>query len=451
MSRRTGFDEAFLWGAATSAHQIEGSPLADGAGPSNWYRFSHEPGRTHRGETADVACDHYRRWEQDVELMRWLGLSAYRFSVSWSRVMPEGTGAVNREGLDFYERLVDRLLESGISPMVTLYHWDLPAALEDRGGWLSPDAEHWFADYASLLFRTLDDRVPLWVTLNEPWVIVDAGHLFGTHAPGHRSLEEVPRVSMNLLRAHGAAVRAYRATGRHQIGLVVNLEPKEPASDDPEDVAACKRVDAYMNRAYLDPVLLGTHPPEMPEVFGPAWNAVAAEDLASVHEPLDFLGINYYTRAVVQHDDDGLPARASSVRQRGAPYTETGWEVHSPSLTRVLRWVRDRYGPIPLYVTENGAAFADPSAASGPTVEDPLRVDYYREHLRAVREARASGVDVRGYFAWSLLDNYEWSHGYSKRFGLFHVDFTSQRRTPKTSADFYRRVIASRGAVLDDD
>jgi beta-glucosidase len=210
-------------------------------------------------------------------------------------------------------------------------------------------------------------------------------------------------------------------------------------------------VDAYMNRAYLDPVLRGNHPPEMPEIFGPAWDEVAAEDLTPVRERLDFLGINYYTRAVVRHDDAALPAGAAPVRQRGTLYTETDWEVHPPSLTRVLRWVDERYGPIPLYVTENGAAFADPPLASGPRVEDPLRVDYYREHLRAVRDARAAGVDVRGYFAWSLLDNYEWSHGYSKRFGLFHVDFESQRRTPKTSAAFYRRVIASRGAVLDDD
>lgn len=446
-----GFDDGFLWGAATSAHQIEGSPLADGAGPSNWYRFSHQPGRTHRGQTADVACDHYRRWEEDVERMRWLGLSSYRFSISWSRVLPEGTGPVNRAGLDFYDRLVDRLLEFGIQPMVTLYHWDLPAALEDRGGWLSPDAENWFADYAALLFGALDDRVPRWATLNEPWVIVDAGHVHGTHAPGHRSLEEAARVSVNLLRAHAAAVRAYRALGRHEIGLVVNLEPKEPATDDPADVAACQRADAYMNRAYLDPVILGSHPPELPEVYGPAWSAVAEEDLTPLTEPLDFLGINYYTRAVVRHDDSALPARAAPVRQPGALYTETDWEVHPSSLAKVLRWVHERYGPIPLYVTENGAAFADPPTASGATVGDPLRVEYFREHLRALRRARAEGVDLRGYFAWSLLDNYEWSHGYSKRFGLFHVDYRTQGRTPKASAEYYRRVIASGGAALDEE
>jgi len=444
----TGFPENFLWGAATSAYQIEGSPLADGAGPSNWHRFSHTPGRTHEGETGDVACDHYRRYREDVELMKWLGLGAYRFSLSWSRILPEGTGRTNPKGLDFYARLVDRLLGRGIQPLVTLYHWDLPAALDDRGGWLNPDIVHWFADYAETAFRAFGDRVPMWTTLNEPWVVADAGYLHGVHAPGHRSVAETPVVAHHLLRAHGAAVRVYRTGWKQRIGLVVNLEPKYPASEAPEDLAAVERSDAYMNRQYLDPVLLGRYPEALSEIFGAAWPAFPAHDLELIHQPIDFLGINYYTRSVVRNDPDSPPVRASAVRQAGSTYTATGWEVHPPGLTRVLEWVKEHYGDLPLYITENGAAFDDPPRAVGARIEDPARVHYCREHLLAAREAIRRGVDLRGYFAWSLLDNYEWSQGYSKRFGLVHVDFRTQRRTPKASAHYYRDVIRSNGAVL---
>ncbi|HEY2798920.1 MAG TPA: family 1 glycosylhydrolase, partial [Thermoanaerobaculia bacterium] len=266
------FPEGFLWGAATSAYQVEGSPLADGAGPSIWHRFSHTPGLVRGGDTGDVACDHYRRWPEDVEWMRRLGLTAYRFSLSWSRILPEGTGAVNARGLDFYSRLVDALLEAGISPLATLYHWDLPAALEDRGGWLNRDVAPWFADYAAAAARALADRVPMWATLNEPWVIADGGYLVGKLAPGHRNLYEVPIVSHNLLRAHGAAVDALRAeAGAARIGLVVNLEPKHPATESAADREATRRSDAEMNRQYLDPALLGRHPEELPAIFGEAW------------------------------------------------------------------------------------------------------------------------------------------------------------------------------------
>ena len=265
------FPDGFLWGAATSAYQIEGSPLADGAGPSIWHRFSHTPGRTTNGETGDVAVDHYHRWADDVQLMRDLGLSAYRFSISWSRILPQGTGALNAAGLAFYDRLVDALLAAGIQPMVTLYHWDLPAALDDRGGWLNGDIANWFADYVTTVVRALDDRVTLWNTLNEPWVVSDGGYLHGALAPGHRNLYEAPIASHNLLRAHGRAVQAYRAVGKHRIGIVVNLEPKYPASDDPADLAATARADAYMNRQFLDPMLLGRYPDELAEIFGEAW------------------------------------------------------------------------------------------------------------------------------------------------------------------------------------
>jgi len=447
MSAESLFPADFLWGAATSAYQIEGSPLADGAGPSIWHEFAHTPGRTCDGNTGDVACDHYRRYRDDVALMGELGLNAYRFSASWSRVLPEGRGRVNPPGLGFYERLVDALLEQGIQPMLTLYHWDLPAALDRLGGWLNPDSAHWFADYAQLLFRALDDRVKLWVTLNEPWVVVDGGYLHGVLAPGQRNLFAAPRASHHLLRAHAAAVQAYRATGRHQIGLVVNLEPKYPATETTEDLAATMRADAYWNRQYLDPVFLGAYPPELGEIFGAAWPAFPAADLDFIRQPLDFLGVNYYSRQVVRHDPQDWPLQAARVRQPQQTYTSLDWEVYPPGLTDLLEWVAHRYGPLPLYITENGAAFYDPPHATG-RVDDPLRQRYLRDHLRAALEARQKGVDLRGYFAWSLLDNFEWAHGYSPRFGLVHVDYATQQRTIKGSGRFYAKVIHSQGAAL---
>ncbi|HLS47118.1 MAG TPA: GH1 family beta-glucosidase [Gemmatimonadales bacterium] len=445
----TEFPEHFLWGAATSAYQVEGSPLADGAGPSIWHRFAHTPGLTANGETGDIACDHYQRYETDVRLMRDLGLNAYRFSIAWSRIFPAGTGPVNRAGLGFYDRLVDALLAAGIQPCATLYHWDLPAALDDRGGWLNPDVAEWFGDYADTVVRALGDRVGLWATLNEPWVVTDGGYLFGPLAPGHRNLFEAPLASHNLLRAHGRGVQAARAAGARQVGLVVNLEPKYPASSDPDDVAAAERSDAYMNRQYLDPVFHGRYPAEMPAIFGPAWPDFPAADFELIRAPIDFLGINYYTRGVMRHAPAVAPLRAERVPQRTRIITETGWEVHPESLTRVLEWVRDEYGNIPLYITENGAAFYDSPYAIDGAVEDPLRVAYIQWHLRAAHTALSRGVDLRGYFAWSLLDNFEWSLGYARRFGIVHVNFETQERTPKSSARYYSEVIRTRGAALD--
>ncbi len=442
------FPEGFLWGAATSAYQIEGSPLADGAGPSIWHRFAHSPGLTAGGETGDVACDHYRRYAADVGLMRELGLNAYRFSISWSRVLPEGRGRVNGPGLAFYDRLVDALLAAGIQPCATLYHWDLPAALDDRGGWLNPDIAHWFAEYAGAAVRGLGDRVPLWTTLNEPWVVTDGGYLNGPLAPGHRSLFETPIASHNLLRAHGHGTLAARAAGARQVGLVVNLEPKYPASDSPADLAATRRAEAYMNRQYLDPVFHGRYPAELPGMFGAAWPAAAESDLDVIRTPIDFLGVNYYTRSVTRDAPGRPPLHAAPVPQAERIVTETGWEVFPDALTRTLEWVKQEYGNIPLYVTENGAAFYDAPFAIDGRVDDPLRVAYYRWHIAAAHEAIRRGVDLRGYFAWSLLDNFEWSLGYAKRFGLIHVNFATQERTLKASAHLYREVIRTRGRCL---
>ena len=439
------FPARFLWGAATSAYQVEGSPLADGAGPSIWHSFSHTPGRTANGDTGDVACDHYHRFREDVLLMKELGLSAYRFSIAWARVLPQGTGAVNAAGLGFYDRLVDALLERGIAPCATLYHWDLPAALDERGGWLHRDVAHWFAEYASVMAKALGDRVALWATLNEPWVVAVAGYLTGVHAPGHQSLAEAAVAAHNLLRAHGAGLQALRAEGARQAGLVVNLEPKVPATESPADLAATGRADAWMNRQFLDPVFLGRYPEELEHIYGADRPGFPPEDLALIRQPLDWLGINYYTRGVTRNAPAAQPVGAETVRVDGHQYTALDWEVHPPALTDVLVQVRDRYGPVPLYITENGAAFDDPPAVIGDLLDDPLRVEYYREHLRAARRAIEQGVDLRGYFAWSLLDNFEWGHGYSKRFGICRVDFATQRRTLKSSGRFYARVIGTHG------
>jgi beta-glucosidase len=449
MTQSYRFPPGFHWGAATSAYQIEGSPLADGAGPSIWERFAHTPGMMANGDTGDVACDHYRRYKDDVQLMRALGLQGYRFSIAWARVLPEGTGRINPKGVDFYSRLVDELLENGIEPNATLFHWDLPAALDDRGGWLNRDSAHWFAEYASVMYKALDDRVKRWSTLNEPWVVTDGGYLHGKLAPGHRSKYEAPIATHNLMRASGAGIQAYRALGKHEIGVVFNIEPKYPASHSSDDIAATRRAHAYMNEQFADPALLGSYPPELKEIFGPAWPDFPEEDFQLTKQKVDYVGINYYTRAVVKNDPEAYPLKAVPVRQPNVTHTETGWEVYEQGFTDTLTWFKQRYGDIPLYITENGSAFYDAPVAEGDVVEDPLRTSYLRKHLQAVHHAIQQGVDIRGYYAWSLLDNLEWSLGFAKRFGLYHVDFATQRRTPKATAKFYTKVIESNGAVLD--
>ena len=403
------------------------------------------PGMVLNGDTGDVACDHYNRFGEDVVLMRELGLKAYRFSISWSRILPEGTGRVNQKGIDFYSRLVDGLLESGIEPFATLYHWDLPAALDDRGGWVNRDIASWFAEYAEVMFQALDGRIRHWATLNEPWVVADAGYLYGVHAPGHRSRFEAPLVSHNLMRAHGSAVSLYRSIGKHQIGLVVNLEPKYPASEKAEDRNATRLADAYMNRQYLDPLFKGSYPEEMSEMFEDAWPEFPAEDFDSIRQPIDFLGINYYTRGIMKADPASHVEKATRVKNDYATHMTIGWEVFPQGLTDILLQVRNQYGDIPIYITENGSTFYDPPVAEDDRLEDPLRVSYLRKHLGAIHEAIAKGVNLKGYFAWSLLDNFEWGQGYSKRFGIVHVDFSTQKRTVKNSGRLYQEVIRNNG------
>ncbi len=441
------FPPGFLWGAATSAYQIEGSPLADGGGESIWHRFAREPGRVRDPEAVAIASDHYRRWPEDLQLMQTLGLNAYRFSLSWARVLPAGTGEVNRAGLDFYRRLVDGLLAAGIRPCLTLYHWDLPAALEDRGGWLNPDCAGWFADYAAIVHAALGDRVAMWATLNEPWVVMDAGYVHGCHAPGHRSLAEAARVAHNLLRAHAAGLAALRAAGAGELGIVLNLEPKHAASESAADRAAVRRADAYMNGFFLDALMTGAYPALLAERFGADWPAIPAADLERIQQPLDWIGVNYYTRSVVRHDAQAGFLAAASVRQSAALHTETDWEVYPAGLGEVLDRVWQAARPLPIYVTENGAAFADPPPAADGRIADPLRGAYLQAHLREAQAALARGVDLRGYFAWSLLDNLEWAEGLSKRFGIVGVDPVSRQRRIKDSGRLYAEIIRAGGRM----
>ncbi|RBY85933.1 GH1 family beta-glucosidase [Blastococcus sp. TF02A-26] len=442
------FPPGFSFGAATAAYQIEGAVDADGRGPSIWDTFSHTPGRTHEGDTGDVACDHYRRYPEDIALMADLGLDAYRFSVAWPRVMPSGAGRVEQRGLDFYRRLVDGLLDTGITPWLTLYHWDLPQALEDRGGWADRDTALRFADYAAVVHSALGDRVPHWSTLNEPMCSALLGYMAGQHAPGRRDPVAAARAVHHLLLGHGLATRELRAAGADSVGITLNFTPMSAASASPADVDAARRLDGQQNRMFLLPVVTGEYPADVVADLAEAGAPLPVEDgdLDVVATPVDWLGVNYYFRSVVS----ALPEptgkatpfigaeRIDDVAPPG-PTTTMGWAVTPEAFTDLLLWLRGIAPTLPMVITENGSAWADAPGADG-RVEDPERVDYLVRHLAAVAAAMEQGADVRGYFAWSLMDNFEWARGYAQRFGLVHVDYATQRRTPKHSAAVYRDI-----------
>jgi beta-glucosidase len=445
MTDTSRFPDDFLWGTATSAYQIEGCTLADGAGPNIWHRFSHEPGMTLAGATGDIACDHYNRYAEDVALMADLGIQAYRFSIAWARVLPKGRGRVNTKGLSFYDRLIDTLVGRGIRPFITLYHWDLPLELENKGGWLNDDTAKWFGDYADLMYRAFCDRVPYWMTINEPAVVMEKGYVSGVYAPGHRNAAEAPTVARNLLRAHGYAVQAYRDRGDGCIGIAVNIQPKHPATPSPGDTAAAQRANAWRNLQFLDAILLGKVPDELPEMFGRDWRGLTPEDVALIHQPIDYIGVNYYTRVVVSEDLEAVPLRAKRIVQ-STTSTLIGWEVYPAGLTETLVAIDQRYDGVPIYITECGAAFKDPVAQDGQDVLDPERVEFFRQHIIAAYKAIEEGVDLRGFFVWSLLDNFEWNSGYTMPFGLVQVDFETQQRIVKSSGRFYADVARSNGA-----
>jgi beta-glucosidase len=441
------FPTDFLFGAATAAFQIEGATAEDGRGESIWDRFCRTPGKVLHGDTADIACDHYHRLEGDLDLVRELGLSAYRFSIAWPRVMPNGR-TPNPKGLDFYERVVDALLARGIAPMATLYHWDLPQALEDAGGWPARATAEAFASYADLAARRLADRVAHWVTINEPWCSAFVGYLEGRHAPGIQDLSLSLAAAHHLLLGHGLAVPALRAAGARSIGAVVNLSHAHPATERPEDLAATARVDGHENRWFLEPLRNGHYPEDMLTWYGERADltALRSEDLTTIAVPTDFLGINFYERHVVAHDPEE-PIHLACKLPVPPPVTAGGCAIRPDALRDVLVRVHRDYGAPVIYITENGAGFADYVDPEGG-VDDLERVEYFRGYLGAVEEAIVAGADVRGYFAWSLFDNFEWALGYSLRFGLIFVDFGTQRRIPKASARFYAAVARSHGQHL---
>ncbi|HEX6871340.1 MAG TPA: family 1 glycosylhydrolase [Micromonosporaceae bacterium] len=461
------FPAGFRWGAATAAYQIEGAVATDGRTPSIWDTFSETPGRVVGGHTGHIATDHYHRYRDDVALMRRLGLAAYRFSVSWSRVQPAGAGPANPAGLDFYRRLVDELLDQGIEPWLTLYHWDLPQPVEQAGGWPARDTAARFADYVALVHGALGDRVTNWITLNEPWCSSFLGYGSGAHAPGRREPAAAVAAAHHLLLGPGLAVSAIRAgSPQAQVGTTLNLYAVSPASDSPDDHEAARRVDGLGNRFFLDPVLRGRYPADVLDDLRPVTDCafIREGDLATIAVPLSFLGINYYSRHVgaaphpgpgglVGWAGDGAGTAypgSAGVRfvKRGLPTTEMGWEIDADGLTEVLLRVAREYPSLPLFITENGAAFPDQVAPDG-SVPDPQRQAYLGAHLRACHDAIEQGVPLGGYFAWSLLDNYEWAWGYTRRFGLVYVDYASQARTPKASAHWYSGVIARHG-LLDE-
>jgi beta-glucosidase len=431
------FPREFVWGAATAAFQIEGATHADGRGESIWDRFCSIPGKVANGDTGDEACDHYHRWPEDLELMSRLGLEGYRFSIAWPRVQPEGRGRANRTGLDFYRRLVEGLLEREITPLATLYHWDLPQRLQDEGGWASRDVVDRFTEYAQLVFDGLGDLVDSWITHNEPWVTSFLGYGSGVKAPGVADWHSALAAAHHALLSHGRAARAFRAGGHTgELGITLDLTH---VSGEPE---AARRLDGHRNRWFLDAVLRGSYPVDMVELYeervGPL-DFVHDGDLHEIGAPIDFLGVNFYQPAVA-HPGDG-PLAVEETRADG-PRTAMGWTVEPRSLTTLLLRLRRDYGDVPLVITENGASFEDPPVDGNVVVEDPDRVAYLRDHIAAVELAVGEGVDVRGYYVWSLLDNFEWEHGYDSRFGIVAVDFASQRRTPKRSALWYRDLIA---------
>jgi beta-glucosidase len=449
------FPDGFVWGAATAAYQIEGAARDDGRGPSIWDTFSRTPGKVFAGHTGDVACDHYHRYVDDVALMAHLGLASYRFSVSWPRIQPDGSGPANPRGLDFYDRLVDELCGRNIEPVVTLYHWDLPQSLEDRGGWTARETAEFFAEYAATVHGRLGDRVRTWTTLNEPWCSAYLGYASGTHAPGRQDPAAAFAAVHHLLLAHGLGVDALRAAGADTLGITLNpasVIPADPASS--ADADAVRVVDGLHNRIFLDPILRGRYPADVLEHVGRfsdlAWLRDGDEKLIAA--PIDVLGVNYYSPAYVTARPGAPGGGPNYPGTEGieflpavGPVTDMGWQIEPAALTRLLERLGRDYPEVPLLITENGAAYPHGPDDGGERVADAERVSYLDGHLRAVHEAIGRGVDLRGYFVWSLMDNFEWAEGYRKRFGIIHVDYRSQRRVLKDSARWYREVIRRNG------
>jgi beta-glucosidase len=430
------FPQKFIWGAATAAYQIEGAWNEDGKGESIWDRFSHTPGKIINGDTGDIACNHYHRYPEDIALMRQIGLKAYRFSVSWTRILPTGFGCVNSAGLDFYDHLVDSLLAANIEPFITLHHWDYPQALYEKGGWINRDNLSYFSDYAAVLVKRLGDRIQRWTTFNEPGVIAEAGYGNGEQAPGISDWKTSHQVVHNLMVAHGLAVQAIRAINPAlEVGIVLSEWNVEPASDDPADIAVADQTWNTQETTFLHPIFRGYYHPSMVDSLADKFPEIKSGDMALISQKLDFLGINSYSRNVVNAQGEVKPIQ-------GSEYTDMDWEVCAPAFRRLLNRINKDYNLPPIYITENGAAFPDIVSADGK-IHDERRLDYLRQHISQVRLAMQDGVDVRGYFVWSLLDNFEWAVGNTKRFGIIRMDYETLKRTIKDSGEWYARVIAN--------
>ncbi len=440
------FSKEFLWGAATSSYQIEGAAKEDGRGLSIWDTFSHTLGKTINGDTGDAACDHYHKYREDVSMMVEIGLNSYLFSISWSRVFPHGEGAVNQKGIDFYNVLVDELIKNNIEPVAVLYHWDLPQALQDKGGWDNRNTIECFAEYAAFMFKSLGDRVKKWITFKEPWVVAFLGNLEGVHAPGFKDPTLAVRVSHNLMVSHAQAVQAFRQSGIRdgKISISLNLYPIYSFSESAEDKLAAKMADGYDNRWFLDPVLKGVYPEDMLEFFETKLDApeIMPGDMDLIkNNPIDFLSVNYYSRELVKYSPHNNIFGYKAILPESSEVTDMGWEVYPEGLYDLLKRIHRDYEHPEIFITENGAAFKDDRIIDG-RVEDDDRIEFVRGHLEAVSRAASEGVRVKGYYLWSLMDNFEWAWGYSKRFGIIYVDYTTLRRTLKKSAFWFKNLIS---------
>jgi beta-glucosidase len=439
------FPSDFVWGAATAAYQIEGGWQADGKGENIWDRFSHTPGNIDNDDTGDYAADHYYRWREDISLMKEIGLQAYRFSLSWARWLPDGRGAVNPAGIDFYSHLVDGLLENAIEPYITLYHWDLPQVLQDEGGWPARPTVEAFIEYADLVSSKLGDRVKHWMTFNEPYVSAYIGYLDGRHAPGHTDLDEMLAAAHHLLLAHGLAMPVIRNNAPDsEVGIVLNLHGQVPASASAADRAAAFRADGIINRWYLDPLAGRGYPQDIVQYFDRPMDFIQVGDMKVIAQPIDFLGINNYFREIVRSTDIAEEENEPRTLDPQPEHTEMGWEVYPPAFYDLICRVHFDYKFPAIYITENGAAFSDRVNEQG-IVDDPRRIAYLQGYLESVERAISAGVPLRGYFVWSLMDNFEWAYGYDKRFGLIYVDYKTKKRILKNSARWYSKVIAANG------
>lgn len=443
------FPENFLWGAATASYQIEGAVFEGGRGATVWDVFADTPGKVKNNDSGEVACDHYHRYPEDIGIMKQLGLHAYRFSVAWARILPEGTGAINPAGLDFYDKLVDSLLANGIRPFVTLYHWDLPQVLEDKGGWTNRDIVDWFGEYTQAITKRLGDRVKDWMTLNEPWVFTYLGYAVGVHAPGHRDLNMYLKASHYSIMAHARAMSIIRANAPDsEAGIVLNPAWADPYTDSLQDQFASQRSLSFQNRWWLHPLYKGEYPADMTAIYADRLNFIQSGDFDELKaNPTDFLGVNFYTRQVVKASPYSVDWLKFDTVRQNREHTEMDWEVSPEAIYNVLEHIHNEYAPPKFYITENGAAFND--VPQGDAVHDPRRTAFYQHYLANCHRAIQDGIPLKGYFAWSLLDNFEWAEGYSKRFGLVYVDYLTQQRIVKDTGKWYAQTIQNNGFALE--